>query len=115
MRPQREVLKDLLTYIGYLEQFAAEGAQVFQSDIKTQLAVRQAYEIIGDLIKQLPDTLLVRQPQIPWRAIKGMRDILAHQYFQLDLQEVWNSTANLPELRLAVAALLAGLPDEEQG
>lgn len=42
-----------------------------------------------------------------------MRDILAHQYFQLDLAEVWNSTAELPELREAIEAMLASLPDAD--
>ena len=113
MRPLRETLTEALTYIGYLEQFAAEGGDTFYTDIKTQLAVRQAYEIGGDLVKQLPDDLLATQPQIQWRELKGMRDILAHQYFQLDLAEVWNSTAELPELREAIEAMLASLPDAD--
>lgn len=113
MRPLREILIETLTYIGYLEQFTAEGDVIFYADIKTQLAVRQAYEIAGDLIKQIPDDLLATQPQIPWRELKGMRDILAHQYFQLDLTEVWNSTAELPALRDAIETILAKLPNDD--
>jgi uncharacterized protein with HEPN domain len=107
----REILTETLNYIGYLEQFAVEGDVMFYADIKTQLAVRQAYEVVGDLVKQIPDALLATQPQVAWRELKGMRDILAHQYFQLDLSEVWNSTAELPELRTAIEAILASLSD----
>lgn len=113
MRPLREILTETLAYIGYLEQFAAEGDVTFYADIKTQLAVRQAYEIVGDLVKQIPDDLLATQPQIQWRELKGMRDVLAHQYFQLDLAEVWNSTAELPALRGAVETILLRLPNDD--
>jgi uncharacterized protein with HEPN domain len=112
MRPIRDILNDLLVHIGYLEQFSSEGRDRFLQDIKTQFAVRLAFELVGDLAGQIPDSLLETQPQIEWRGLKGMRVILAHRYHQLDLDTVWNSTADLPRLRAAVEALLATLPPE---
>jgi len=114
MRPARIVLDDILRHIDYLQQFVADGEDTFIHDIKTQFAVRLAYQLIGDMVKQLPESLLALQPQINWRDLKGMREILAHQYFQLDLEIVWNSTDDLPALRAAVEALLTTLPLEDE-
>ena len=115
MRNYREILSDMVTHIGYLESFTAEGYAHFIADTKTQFAVRLAYEVIGDMVKQLPEELLATQPQIRWRELKGLRDVLAHQYFQLDLDEIWQVTADLPALRAATEALLASLPPEDVG
>ena len=113
MRDVRDILQDIRVHIDYLEQFIAEGHDQFINDVKTQFAVRLAYEVIGDMVKQLPAELLKQQPHIRWRDLKGMRDVLAHQYFQLDLEEIWQATQDLLNLRAAVQALLDALPPDE--
>lgn len=47
MKNIRDYLLDMLDYIGYLETFMAEGRSTLDRDVKTQLAVRKAYEVIG--------------------------------------------------------------------
>ena len=113
MKTVREYLIELLEYIGYLETFTAEGLEALEADIKTELAVRKAYEIIGEIVKRLPDPLLDQQPHIRWKDIKGFRDVLTHQYDQIDLDIVWEAVEDLPTLRTAVEAMLAGLDDEK--
>jgi uncharacterized protein with HEPN domain len=58
MRDVRDVLDDLLLHMTYLEQFISEGHDQFLRDIKTQFAVRLTYELIGEMVKQIPDHLL---------------------------------------------------------
>jgi uncharacterized protein with HEPN domain len=88
MKSIREYLEDMLTYIGYLEGFAAEGRDTLESDIKTRLAVQKSFEILGEVAKRLPDDLLNQQPHIPWKQIKGFRDVLTHQYDSIDIDIV---------------------------
>ena len=57
-------------------------------------------EIIGEAVKNLPDDLRRNHPEIPWRDITGMRDIIVHQYFGIDLEFVWDvATKDLPDLK----------------
>jgi uncharacterized protein with HEPN domain len=114
MKSDRDYLLDMLEYIGHLETFAAEGRAKLNTDIKTQLAVRKAYEVLGEIAKRLPDDLLSRQPHIPWKALKGLRDVLSHQYDGIDLNLVWDAVEDLPALRAAVEALIASLPDTDK-
>jgi uncharacterized protein with HEPN domain len=62
--------------------------------------------VIGEAVKRLPPELKKQRPDIPWRETAGMRDVIAHAYFALDLDLVWDAmTRDLPELLVAVQAL----------
>jgi uncharacterized protein with HEPN domain len=78
-------------------------------------AVRIRLLEIGEAVKALPAELLASQPSIPWRQIAGMRDHLAHRYFDT-AHAVLQATVDddLPELERAVAALVEALPAEDQ-
>ncbi|TVR19571.1 MAG: DUF86 domain-containing protein [Anaerolineaceae bacterium] len=115
MKLTREYLQDILTYIGHLETFAADGRDALYGDVRTRLAVQRSYEIIGEIVKRLPDELLAQQPHIQWRQIKGFRDVLIHQYDAVDLEIVAQALADLPNLRAAVTVMLASLPEDDEG
>ena len=78
-------------------------------------AVRIRLLEIGEAVKALPAELLASHPSIPWRQIAGMRDHLAHRYFDT-AHAVLQVTVDydLPELERAVAALVEALPVEDQ-
>jgi uncharacterized protein with HEPN domain len=60
-------------------------------------------EIIGEAVKNLPDDLKNDHPEVPWRDLAGMRDIVAHQYFGVDLETVWLVATNeLPDLKAKI-------------
>ena len=81
------------------EQFCADQLRID--------AVPRRFEIIGEAIKKLPADLTNQAPEVPWRAIAGFRDILAHAYFDADNAIIWNSaTEHLPHLLAAGRRLL---------
>ena len=63
--------------------------------------------IIGEAASKISEEMRKSFPHIPWTAIKGMRNILVHQYFGIDLDEVWNTTQRyLPALKNQISEIL---------
>jgi uncharacterized protein with HEPN domain len=114
MKPIREYLADILQYITDIEDFTQPGEADFRADRKTQLAVIRAYEVIGEIVKRLPQEMLDIQPEVDWKAIKGFRDLLIHQYDNIDLAIVWSAVEKLPALRTAIKALLESLSEDDK-
>lgn len=70
------------------------------------------FEIIGEAVKRLSPELWQAHPEVPWRRIAGLRDVLIHNYIHVDLDEVWNvRTQALPELQDHVQAMLREFPE----
>ncbi len=99
-------LNDLLSHIRQIEAFTIDGRDSFMHDVKTQFAVIRAYEVIGEIAKRLPQSLKDSNPQVDWRKLIGFRDFLAHNYEEIILEFVWNAVVDLPNLRVAIEALL---------
>ncbi len=79
----------------------------FLADERTRDAVLRNLEVIGEAAKNLPDEVTARAPEIEWRKIRGMRDVLAHGYFGMDPRVVWSTvTTKLEALQTAVRGLL---------
>lgn len=81
--------------------------ETFAKDRRTVDAVTRNLEIIGEAVKYLPEDMTDQFPEIPWRAIAGLRDILAHGYFRIDDSIIWDSASiHNPMLVAAVKKLL---------
>ena len=82
-------LADMLDYARDAQSFV-EGMDfyAFAADRKTQYAVLRALEVIGEAAKRVPDDVQQRFPDIPWRQIIGMRNIIAHDYLGIRLSRV---------------------------
>lgn len=95
----------------YLEGMAKEA---FLADKRTQQAVVLNLILIGEeatkVLKE-DDAFSSRFPQLPWRGMKGMRNRIAHGYFEINMEVVWETTqTSLPELIRHIPAIRASLP-----
>lgn len=91
-----------------IEIEAAAGRDAFLDDEKTQIWMVHHLQIIGEAVRAVLDQLKTVAPEYPWSQVVGMRHILVHDYFGIDLNEVWNVVANdLPKLKETVRGLLA--------
>ena len=78
------------------------------ADERTRDAVIRNLEIIGEAAKSLPDEKTAAAPQVPWRLVCGMRDVLAHGYFGVSNKVVWDTaTTQIAQFEDAVRAMLA--------
>ena len=73
-------------------------------------AVLRNLELIGEAVKHVPDDVREKDPQIKWRKIAGFRDIVAHEYFGISDELIWDIVQNeIPALLKSVKALLKNL------
>ena len=68
------------------------GHDVFVSTSHWQDAVIRQLEIIGEATKRLSGQLCSQHPEVPWRRIAGLRDVLIHDYMGVDIKAVWEIT-----------------------
>ncbi len=91
----------------YIEEMAKED---FLADPKTQDAVVMKLLVIGELAAQLIDDHSVfvnDHPEIPWHQMKGMRNRMAHGYFELDMDVVWETVkVAIPDLEKDLRPIL---------
>ena len=107
MKSQNILCQDILTRIAMIQQFTSEGETSFMADIRTQEAVIRCFEVIGEAVKRLDPELTALQPQIPWSAYAGFRDVLIHQYDKIQIVKVWEAVQDdLTPLQQATQILL---------
>lgn len=102
MSKDKEILLNhVLEAIEYIEKYTGEiTKEEFLEDEKTQDAVIRRIEIIGEGIKNIPEEFREENQESLWEGAAGMRDILIHQYFSVDMEVVWNTVQKtVPELK----------------
>ena len=101
----RVYLQDILSAIERIEEYTSQGEAYFLSHSR-QLSV------IGEASAKLTRSFRIKYPEIPWKKIVGMRNIIIHDYSVIDLPIIWIvSTDNLPALKKFVAMILAEIAD----
>ncbi len=94
-------IDDILEAIDKIERYTyGIGFKEWQKDDKTVDAVVRNIEVIGEAASHLPIEIQEQYQNIPWNMMKGIRNVLAHEYFGIDLKIVWKTVKNdLPVLK----------------
>ena len=110
MRSDRERLFDILDAVERIEAQAARGYAAFAGDELAQTAVIRWVEIIGEATRGLTEELRQAHPEVPWRQMVAMRNVLIHGYFDIDVDLVWSVAQNdLPKLGAQVRAIVEAM------
>jgi uncharacterized protein with HEPN domain len=109
-------LEDILEAVTNIEAYVAEmDFERFRQDRKTVDAVIRNIEIIGEAARHVGPEAEQALPDVPWRDVRDMRNLLMHQYFGVDLSIVWETiTRDLPALRARLQAYLDGAASESE-
>ena len=94
-------LKHILDAISEIEQYTKNNSiEDFNKNSMLKFASVKQLEIIGEVANHISETLIKEFPEIKWRSVIGLRNLLVHEYFGIDIQIVWNIIANdLPKLK----------------
>ena len=107
MRSDAQRLQDMLEAIERIERYAARGRKAFETDELVQTWVVHHLRILGEASRSVSPEFREAHADFPWAGMTGMRNILVHQYFEMDCDLVWAVVEkDLPELKARIAAAL---------
>ncbi|HVC35895.1 MAG TPA: HepT-like ribonuclease domain-containing protein [Candidatus Dormibacteraeota bacterium] len=101
------LLEHILESIEVIERVLPKTEQAFTQSSDVQDIVIRRLEIIGEAARYLPEELKQVQPEADWRRLTDLRNLLIHEYFNVDVGLLWNNTQHyLPILKQAVQELI---------
>ena len=101
-------LEDIYDALERITEYVADlDSSSWKNDRKTIDAVIRNLEIIGEATNHIPEDIQSQNRDIPWHQMKGMRNILIHEYFGVDIEVLWRTVQEeLPPLKDKIAILL---------
>lgn len=100
-RGDQERLGDILTAISRIDAHLQHLGRVDDQIVHDALLYNLI--VIGEAVGQISDATRQREPDIPWKSIKGLRNLLTHEYFAIRIRQIWDIVnASVPELKAAV-------------
>lgn len=106
----RSIIEHMLSYCKEIETAHADFGASYEA-FKTHSTYRNAVALcllqIGELANHLTDPFKAAHAQVPWRQVRGMRNLVAHQYTTMDIEVIWHtSIEDIPELKAFCSELL---------
>lgn len=84
----------------------------FVANTMVQDAVLRRLEVIGEAAKHVADDFREKHPEVPWRQLAGLRDVLIHQYFRVNLESTWRFVSrDLPSLSRKLTSIYKSLSE----
>jgi len=107
------IIEDVIESMTNAMQFTGNMSyDEFVTDTKTVYAVIRAIEIMGEAVKNIPEEIRKKYPDIPWRSIAGMRDKVIRAYFGVKSERVWAVVKrDMPNLKSKFEKILTELEE----
>ena len=109
-------IEDILDALGRINQYI-QGIDLdqFKSDQRTIDAVVRNLEIIGEATRHIPEPIIQNHHQIPWKYMMGMRNLLIHEYFGVNVEILWQTVKHdLPPLKHHLGEIIQDKQSKEQ-
>lgn len=104
-------IEHIIESISLIEEYSYHlTAEKFKTNIGLQDSIIRRLEIIGEATKNIPNSFRDKFSEIPWKKMAGMRDILIHEYFDVDLDLTWSVVKReLPSIKENLLTILNSL------
>jgi uncharacterized protein with HEPN domain len=110
VKDDRTYLLHIQECIGRIEEDVREGRAAFEASHTIQDAVIRNLQVLAESSKRISESLKAAHPVINWAGIAGLRNLLVHDYFSVDLGVVWQIVAeDIPRLKQAILEMLSSV------
>ncbi len=115
MKDPKPFLRHILHSIEMIENYiAGKTFQDFADDSEMQDAVMRRLEIIGEATRNVPESVVKEHKNVEWKYAIGLRNVIAHQYFSVDLRVIWDTVKiNIPQLKKGISEVLKDMEGKE--
>lgn len=115
-RDELVFLEDILACIHKIEDYTnGLTEKEFEANSEKQDAVIRRIEIIGEAVKNVSKELRAKNPDIPWKELAGMRDVVIHQYFGVTIALVWRAAiSEIPSFKKSIEKIITELKYPEE-
>lgn len=112
MRNDIEWLRDILDAIGQIEKYAVNGEEKYMRDELIQTWMIHHLQIIGEAANKLSTSIQEKYSEVKWYEVIGMRNLIIHEYFGVDLEEIWNTIVNdIPTFKVTIMKMINNFND----